>query len=67
MIYIFLYLFIFIPFSYRAGATTVENIVCECAEVPWARLAPQYMKMPQDEEEWKLIAANFKEKWQLIS
>ena len=56
-----------IAFSYRDGATTVDNIVCECAEVPWDCLAQQYIKMPQDEEEWRLIAANFKEKWQLIS
>lgn len=53
-----------IAFSYRVGATTVGNIVFECSQILWERLAPRYMKMPQNGEDWKIIAANFAEKWQ---
>ena len=40
------------------------KIVSECSEVLWERLAPLYMKMPQNSEEWETIAADFAEKWQ---
>ncbi len=53
-----------IAFSYRVGATTVGKILCECSQILWERLAPHYMKIPGDSEEWKIIAANFDEKWQ---
>ncbi|KAI0232989.1 hypothetical protein LSAT2_016770, partial [Lamellibrachia satsuma] len=52
-----------IGFSYRVGATTVGTIVSECCKVLWERLMPIYMKLPQDSDEWKLVAANFEQKW----
>ena len=37
--------------------------VSECSEILWEWLDPLYMKMPQNSEEWEIIAVDFAEKW----
>ncbi len=52
-----------IAFSYRAGAATVGTIVSECCNILWEKLMPVHMRMPQGIDDWKLIEANFNNKW----
>ena len=51
-------------FNTGIGASTISNIVPEVCKVLWKWLAPVYMKVPNTKAEWRLIAANFWEKWQ---
>jgi hypothetical protein len=43
--------------------TTVSKIVEEVCRVLWARLSPGHLVAPVDQDDWKLIAANFHNKW----
>ena len=50
-------------FNYRMGIQTVSNIVLEVCDAVWEKLSGSYMKMPETEEDWKLIAGNFEQRW----
>lgn len=49
-----------IAFSYRIGESTVSNIVAEVCDALWKHLQPLVLKEPT-QQEWKNIAAEFKE------
>ena len=52
-----------LAFSYRIGRQTVGKIIEEVCQVLWDQLAPTHMRAPQTEDDWKVIAANFEERW----
>ena len=53
-----------IGLSYRMSSTTVGRIVKETCEVLWkVLLEKNFFNVPSTQEEWKLIARQFEEKW----
>ena len=51
-----------LAFAYRVGVQTIAKIVEEVCVAVWNQLSGAHMKMPQTEEEWRIIAANFEAK-----
>ena len=49
--------------QYRVGVATVSKIVPEVCSAIWETMRDTYLKMPENEEEWKLVALKFREKW----
>lgn len=54
-----------LAFEFLIGHSTVHNIVRETCEHIWDVLAPIYVKKPTTEDEWKVIAKDFWEKWNM--
>ena len=54
-----------LSFSFRIGHRTVGRIINETCDAIYNTLLEQYMSAPNNEEEWKRIAEEFKELWQL--
>ena len=52
--------------SYRVEGITVSKIIRETCKVIWKVLMPKYMKLPTTEEEWKSIAKDYEEIWNLV-
>lgn len=44
---------------YRLGRSTVSNAIYETCKALWKRLQPVYLKSPQNEDEWKVIAEGY--------
>ena len=51
-------------FQFRLGVTTICNLIPEVCAAIWKRMSPIYMRSPESPDDWKLISANFWEKWQ---
>ncbi|XP_067123235.1 uncharacterized protein [Centruroides vittatus] len=54
-----------LSFSFRIGRSTIAKIIEETTKVIWNNLKNDYMKMPDNENEWKAIAKGFESRWQL--
>lgn len=53
-----------LAFQFRLGVATISNIIPEVCDAIWNRMGPLYMRAPESAEDWKLISANFWQKWQ---
>ena len=51
--------------SFRVGRTTVSNILKEVCDAIFEVLSPDYLQPPSSEAEWKHIANDFEELWDL--
>ena len=54
-----------ISFNYRVGHSTVCGIIDSTCDSLWNVLAPEYIKRPTTQEEWKLITDDFEQIWNL--
>ena len=54
-----------LTFSFRMGKAAVSKIIRETCDAIYTVLAPQYMSPPKTESDWKKIAADFKELWNM--
>jgi hypothetical protein len=54
-------------FSFRISNNTICGIVAETCSAIWGILSPIYLKFPSRENDWNLIANQFKEKWQMAN
>ena len=52
-----------LEYNFRISRTTISYIVFECCSVLFKTLAPEFLKTPDSEEEWSLIAQNFSQHW----
>ena len=54
-----------LSFCYRIGKSTISGIICETCLAIWNSLKEQYLRPPKSPDDWKRIAADFKEIWNL--
>ena len=52
-------------YSFRIGRTTVSNILKEVCDTIYDVLSPIYMQAPSTENEWRHIADDFEQQWDL--
>ena len=53
-----------LAFQYFIGVTTVSRIIPEVCNALWYKLKTKFMQIPETPDDWRLIAENFKRKWQ---
>lgn len=53
-----------LAFSYRVGASTLSALIPEVCDIIWEKMSGVHLKIPQSDEDWKLVATNFCHKWQ---
>ncbi|KAE8739193.1 hypothetical protein FOCC_FOCC015316 [Frankliniella occidentalis] len=49
--------------SFRIGQSTISGIIKETVKAIHTVLAPDYLKFPQSEEEWKVVAQDYEDRW----
>ena len=49
--------------SFRLGQSTISGIVKETVKAIYKVLAPDYLKFPNTEEEWKAVAQDYETRW----
>ena len=54
-----------LSYNFRVGRTTVSNIVKEVCDAIYNVLSPLYMNAPSTQDEWKHIAEDFEELWDM--
>ncbi len=52
-----------LSFSFRISPSSVCNILHETCEAIWTVLQPQYVKVPNCEEDWLKISKEFEQMW----
>lgn len=54
-----------LSYAFRVGRSTISYIIKEVCEAIYDLLAPIYMRPPSTSEEWKLIAEDFENLWNM--
>ena len=54
-------------FQYRIGTKSVSRIISETCQAIWNVLQPIYLVPPTTPSEWKRIAVDFEDLWQLLT
>ena len=56
---------VYLSFQFKVGRLTVSKILAETSSAIYNALSERYMRAPLTPEEWKAIAINFEEKWNM--
>ena len=51
--------------SYRMGRSTVSEAISETCDAIYEALSPAYMQHPTTAQQWKAVAAQFEDKWNM--
>ena len=54
-----------LSFQFKIGRSTVSKILAETSRAIYSVLSEKYMRAPSTSEEWKAIASDFEEKWNM--
>lgn len=54
-----------LSFQFKVGKSTVHKIVDEVCEAIWETLSPEYMRPSSSNEDWKRIAKDFLDIWNM--
>ena len=47
-------------YSWRCGVSTIGAFIPQVCDAIWDHLSPVYVVCPQTEDDWRLVALNFK-------
>ena len=54
-----------LSFQFLLGRATVSKIISDCCEAIYQVLSKKYLRSPKSPEEWKTIAQQFEDTWNI--
>lgn len=54
-----------LTYAWRLGLATISGVVAETRQVIYDVLAPTYLRMPDTPAQWRRVAAEFADRWNL--